>query len=154
MVLFNTWMYDKAKENCPRLTVLDENTPKRLKWAGRGFLGMIVVMLIWGIFAGNILLPINNIFVCVYVLVVTIFLVTFFYIYAIVDSWCEWYYRGVCKALAGIECGVYHCADDLRFHLDLPQEVAVAVIDGKYDHLLSAHLVCEYIGRKEVHDVE
>lgn len=154
MVLFNSWMYDYAKENCPRLTVLDENTPKRLKWAGWGLLGMIAVMLAWLAFASNVLFPIDTIFVRIYVAFVSISLVVLFYMYTIVDCWYEWYYRNVCKALAGIECGVFHCADDLRFHLDLPQEVAVAVIDGKYDHLLSAHLVCEYIGRKEVHDIE
>lgn len=147
-------MYDKAKENCPWLTVLDENTPKRLRWAGWGYLGIIVVMLTWLTFASNVLFPIDNIFVRIYVAFVSISLVVLFYMYTIVDSWCEWYYRMVCKALAGIECGVFHCADDLRFHLDLPQEVAVAVIDGKYDHLLSAHLVCEYIGKKEVHEIE
>lgn len=147
-------MYDKAKENWPWLTVLDENTPKRLRWAGWGFIGVMAVLIVWGAFASNVLFPIDNIFVRIYVAFVSISLVVLFYIYAIVDSWREWYYRMVCKALAGIECEVYHCADDLRFHLDLPQEVAVAVIDGKYDHLLSAHLVCEYIGRKEAHDIE
>lgn len=63
-------------------------------------------------------------------------------------------YRRICKGLAGLEVGIYHDVDDLRFALDIPQDIAEDIIDGKYDYLLSDELVCEYIGRKEVHDVE
>lgn len=51
----------------------------------------------------------------------------------------------VCKALAGLELGVYHCADDLVINLDMDWDSANAIIDGQYDNWLKHTITCEFM---------
>lgn len=54
--------------------------------------------------------------------------------------------RTVCMALAGLELGIYHCADDLVTVGGVPEDVADDIIAGEYDNLLKDPLTCRYIG--------
>ena len=51
----------------------------------------------------------------------------------------------VCNALAGLELGVYHCADDLVIHLHLSWERANQIIDGQYDDWLRHKKTCQFM---------
>ena len=52
----------------------------------------------------------------------------------------------ICKSLAGLELGVFHCADDLVIIVGLSRECADMVIDGQYDNWLKSRQVCKLIG--------
>ena len=51
----------------------------------------------------------------------------------------------VCNALAGLELGVYHCADDLVINLCLDWDSANAIIDGQYDDWLRHRSTCRFM---------
>lgn len=55
-------------------------------------------------------------------------------------------HREVCKALAGLELGVVHCADDLVILMRMNRDMADKIINGEYDNLLRDPLTCKYIG--------
>lgn len=52
----------------------------------------------------------------------------------------------ICKSLAGLELGVFHCSDDLVIIVGLSRECADMVIDGQYDNWLRSRKVCKLIG--------
>lgn len=52
----------------------------------------------------------------------------------------------ICKSLAGLELGVFHCSDDLVIIVGLSRECADMVIDGQYDNWLRSREVCKLIG--------
>lgn len=55
-------------------------------------------------------------------------------------------HTNVCKALAGLELGVVHCADDLVILMRMNRDMANKIINGEYDNLMRDPLTCKYIG--------
>ena len=53
--------------------------------------------------------------------------------------------NAVCNALAGLELGVYHSAEDLLIHLHISWERATQIIDGQYDDWLRHEKTCRYM---------
>lgn len=53
--------------------------------------------------------------------------------------------NAVCNALAGLELGVYHCADDLVIMLMIPWDCAEKIIDGQYDDWLKHKNTCKFM---------
>lgn len=53
--------------------------------------------------------------------------------------------KGIAKCLAGIECGQYHGVDDLIFYADIDRKLAIRIINGEFDFLMSSNEMCRYM---------
>lgn len=64
------------------------------------------------------------------------------------ESRYQFRYR-VCRALAGLELGVFHCSDDLVILLRIDRQYADKIINGEYDFLMNSKSFCRLMPTKD-----